>query len=796
MWGDFKGWSDGATILHEDNPEWVVMREMNQPLAAFLADYDNRFFSGETISRRVALFNDTMQPQPAVTFAWSLQSDETVLAEGTETLSMPSGDIREQEILLPMPDVDQRTGLSLQLRMIVGDEVRFDKEYALVVLPDPENMIPERGIALYDPDGTLSQHWQEQQAVSVLESLDEWNETQILVLGRNATLDLPLESLLALREKVQQGGQVLALEQDASISSVLPLTFTGFGSSVAFLQTPSHPVMSAFEPDDFRWWRGDLLVSYADPVRTGTAGMTHLVTSGSMKGMNSAPLIELKQGQGRWILCQLAVISKLDQEPVAPHLLQAMLDYLDSPAAASRILVSDPGGDILDSDRFLEIDWQVRDPEEQDLDLSAADVFILHGELDGLENHLEALDRYVSSGGVLLLDQPEPGLFAELADYWNLDLEMHPYSGAVYLNSANQWENAEHLLREDFLWLTETEPFNLMASAMASGTAESYFLPGAAVSNRIPMGTLPSATARFGMVAGWDNKAVFFANDLYEWDITVPESESGQHLICLQAAAMYEGEDSPQAVIWMDEQLAGMITVTSPDPDEYCLWVRGMQPGNRRLGIEYINRNMDPAEVKDLEIHTIAVEPSDNPAGLQPISSPAALVSIPIGEGELILNGIRWQDGGWRGQRLFAGLLTSLGAGWQPGRSPIVLEGEAMTVQAQHPWYSQITDHAWLVNDASLKQELVIPSDGVYQVVLLGKGLSLRDRYPLIQIHLNGVYQGEIEVASDHWQFHSLELPLQTGTYTLSLVFGNNDFDFELGYGREVWIDQVRLYPD
>jgi len=39
-------------------------------------------------------------------------------------------------------------------------------------------------------------------------------------------------------------------------------------------------------------------------------------------------------------------------------------------------------------------------------------------------------------------------------------------------------------------------------------------------------------------------------------------------------------------------------------------------------------------------------------------------------------------------------------------------------------------------------------------------------------------------------------LPLRKGEYTLSLVFGNNDFDFQLGYGREVWIDQVRFYKD
>ncbi len=796
MWGEFKGWSDGRLMLHEDNPQWVVMREMNQPLAAFLVNYDNRFFSDETISRKIALFNDTMQPQPAVTFKWSLFYDQKVLEEGFENFSMPSGDIREHELILTMPTVEERSEIILRLQMIVDENIHFEKNYTLVVFPNPENWtIPHRGIALYDPEKSLSNLWREEEGVFVLESLDNWDGEQILILGKNATYELPLETLLELRDKVQQGGRVLAIEQDDSISSVLPVTFTGFGSSIAFLQTPSHPIMSTFEPEDFRWWRGDLLVSYADPVRTGTAGMTPLVASGSMKGMNSAPLLEIKQGQGHWIVSQLAVISKLDDEPVAPHLLQAMLNYLDGlPEAKGRIVLSDPTGEIQESEMFLEIDWHIQDPDDQDLSLSSTDVIILHKELDSIENHLEELDDFVQNGGVLLLDQPEPSLFEKLADHWNLTIEMHPYRGVAYLNYPNAWKNSENLFREDFLWLTETEPFNLIASAMASGAAEAVFLPKISISDWIPMGTLPGAKGRFGDVWGWDNNIVYFSNDLYEWDIIVPESKTEQHMICLQALANYDGDDPPQATIWVDEHLVGIITITSSRKDEYCIWTQNIQPGNRRFGIEYINRNSDPIEVKDILFYGFAIQPVENQTGINMISKPTTLVSIPIGQGELIINGIQWQHGGWRGQRFFAGLMTSLGAGWQPGNSPIVIEGEDMTVQTWHPWYSQIHDHAWLINDATLTNEVTIPSDGNYQIVLLGRGLPLHNKYPVFQIYLDGIYQGQIEIESNHWQFHNLELPLKKGDYTLSLVFANNDFDFELGYGREVWIDHVRIY--
>jgi hypothetical protein len=798
MFGEFKGWSDGTPMLFEENPEWVVMREMNQPLAAFLADYDNRFFSGETIPRKIALFNDTMQPQPGVTFKWSLQYGERVLSEGHETLSMPAGDIREHDIFLTMPAVEQRTEIILQLQMVVEDEIHFIKEYTLVIFPNLEDWhMPNRGIALYDPDDSLSHLWREDKGVFILESLDDWNGNPILILGKNATRGLPQESLLVLREKVQQGGRVLAIEQDPSISNMLPVTFSGFGSSIAFLQTPSHPIMKGFQPEDFRWWRGDLLVSYADPVRVGTAGMTHLIASGSMKGMNSAPLLEIKQGQGHWILSQLAVISKLEEEPIAPHLLQAMLDYLDSlPEAGGKVVLHDPTGEIQESENFLEIDWQIHDPEDPDMNLSTADVFILHKALDGLENYLEELDQFVNSGGVLLLDQPEADLFSELADHWNLNIAMESYGGTAYLNFPNTWENAENLMREDFLWLTETEPSNLMASAMASGATESVFLPKEFISERIFMGSLPGSSARYGEVFYWDNSAVFFANDLYEWDITVPESETGQHIICLQAKTNYVGDDPPEAAIWIDEKLAGIVTVSKAYLLDECVWVENIQPGTRRLGIEYLNRNSDPAEFKELEIQTTAIQAVETHTDKYLISTPTAIIAIPIGEGELIINGIQWQHGGWRGQRLFAGLLTSLGTSWQLGNAPIIIEGEDMTVKAWHPWYSQLTDHTWLINDATLTGDVAIPSDGNYKLVLLGKGLILRDHYPVFQVYLDGVYQGQIEIDSDHWQFHNLDLALKKGEYTLSLVFGNNDFDLELGFGREVWLDQVRLYKE
>ena len=52
-------WTVG-TDLDESNPLYRAHQYAYQPIAAYCHDYDRRFYSGETVTRRVEVFNDVL----------------------------------------------------------------------------------------------------------------------------------------------------------------------------------------------------------------------------------------------------------------------------------------------------------------------------------------------------------------------------------------------------------------------------------------------------------------------------------------------------------------------------------------------------------------------------------------------------------------------------------------------------------------------------------------------------------------------------------------------------------------
>ncbi|MCS6861371.1 MAG: hypothetical protein NZT92_13730, partial [Abditibacteriales bacterium] len=339
--------------LDERNPCWVAHRDMYRPLAAFLREFDARFFAGETVTRTVEVFNDTFADQPRTQFHWSLWDGKKVVAQGSQTMNLKSGDHRELKLRIPMPKVQTRRRLTLRLTLRVNGAERFREDYAMEVFPRPQRWsLPNVRLFLYDPKGSLRKVWErdkvpfrllDEDALLHLLEFEQGRlkvrEGGILVIGpgaltrvaeQSSTPVIGVDSAYQARLDgwLKANWRVLVLEQTDAASDWLPVRLSGQASTMAFPQMPSHPVLRGLSVEDFRWWRGDHRVSHYEPLRPVRGGGRPLVVSGTEQGLSHAPLIEVPQWDSVYLICQLQVVRKLETEPVARLLLERMMHYL------------------------------------------------------------------------------------------------------------------------------------------------------------------------------------------------------------------------------------------------------------------------------------------------------------------------------------------------------------------------------------------------------------------------------------------------------------------------------------
>jgi len=151
----------------------------------------------------------------------------------------------------------------------------------------------------------------------------------ILVIGESVPTQLDLSRLSPF---VAKGGRVLVLRQDRAPAGLpVPLSLTNKDSSICYRRAHAHPLLRGLSDSDLKYWRGDHLVTkkeYAKPVR---GSFRCLLDSGTLKGLDCTPLIEIHQGRGRYILSQLRLVGKWRTEPMAAEILRRLV----SPSAVA-----------------------------------------------------------------------------------------------------------------------------------------------------------------------------------------------------------------------------------------------------------------------------------------------------------------------------------------------------------------------------------------------------------------------------------------------------------------------------
>lgn len=364
-------------------PAGEALRDNNGPTLAWIAGAarpgdvaeltakDHSYFAGETVSKQIALLNDTRAPQK-YSLQWTASVSDKTVGNGQESGELGVGQTLFVSLEFAAPTVSGKTDGAILLEASIGNTSHADR-FEFRVWPRPQ---PERGaVMVFDPEGKTT---------AMLRSLGytviPWDgraKPQLLVLGRNSLTradQLPGD----WKAFVQNGGRVLLSGHD-------PHWLRGnLGVRVSFYQSRrvwkigDNAALQGLDELDLRDWRGQstLLDPHPDyntasgpdvqlakttyPYAGWRWGTRGTVASAAIEkphrsgwtpllesefDLAYAPLMELNFGTGKILWSQLDLEDHAIIDPAARQLARSVIAHAATTPLSPRVAVTYIGGD-------------------------------------------------------------------------------------------------------------------------------------------------------------------------------------------------------------------------------------------------------------------------------------------------------------------------------------------------------------------------------------------------------------------------------------------------------------------
>jgi len=292
---------------------------------------DCRFYSGEEVARCLNVHHDVLHEE-TLRLKWRLSSDETQVAGEEHVLTLGSCELARLRAKFQCPTVDRPTTYRFVAELHSRDRCVSREARVYTVYPAATEQADPKGVCLFDPEGTTAE---------VLTSLNigfartrelrPSDDARALIVGANAGVGIDLSPLSGF---VQSGGRVVVLRQNTAPAGLpVSLTLANKDSSICYRRAYTHPLLRGLSDADFKYWRGDHLVSDREFIKPLTGSFRCVLDSGSLRGLQHTPLLELYRGNGAYVLCQLRLVEKWNREPMAAILLRRLV----SPGVSSSV---------------------------------------------------------------------------------------------------------------------------------------------------------------------------------------------------------------------------------------------------------------------------------------------------------------------------------------------------------------------------------------------------------------------------------------------------------------------------
>lgn len=321
------------------NPRFDIFKQANQPLLVYLAgspvhtDKTHTFFSGETFEKTVAVVWDGPH-KIAPEAKWILKQGDKVFQQGSVSLTVNGGEIKQFPLLLKAPAVTVRADMQLVLAVAGVPNDTF----ALTVFPRPAPAVVKAPVLLYDPAGKSAASLKQLGIqYSAWEKGRRISSDAILVIGREALQ--PGDTLPYNEKDIARGLRVIILEQSPAVWEGMGFETIETMPRYTFIRDRKSALLAGLQPADMINWRGspDLLPegrqakSY-DTQHAPKWTNRHAVASVVLKtpevagftpilqtefDMAYTPLLEWRYGKGKVTFCSLDLTGRVGTDPAA-----------------------------------------------------------------------------------------------------------------------------------------------------------------------------------------------------------------------------------------------------------------------------------------------------------------------------------------------------------------------------------------------------------------------------------------------------------------------------------------------
>ena len=781
--------------LDETNPLWQAHRYAYQPIAAYSLDYDRRFYAGDAVPRRIAVFHDIREPS-ALELSWTLSHKGQIIDRAVQATRLDPGAQQSLTALLHMPPVDQRSEVVWRLAISRSGREVFSDSRSLAVFPRICFPAIQTHVGLWDPAGATRRVFDgaglRTTAVTDLQTIPA--AADVLVIGAGALQASASETPVigrtaperaALTDFLQRGGRVLVLRQEAYPEGLFDVALTGQSATMAFPQRPDHPALRRVEPDDLKFWRGDHIVATRIPARSSTGGAVPIVVSGSAAGIDHTPLLERRIGRGCIVHSQLSLVEKFATEPAAARILTNLIEYLAGAKTNPRRTAVAGGSEAYRSYlrglglRFDEV------PGKLDAAALAAHGLVLcRGEVSGPET----LRPWVEAGGNLWLHRVPAATFDRVCREFQLDVVARPYAGSVTRAEGRQPLLAT-VAREDLYWLGKHVGIDWAETPRAAGMSDGVFARTLDDKQAVVYG-MEDWQLEGGIVERRPPGVVFATVGSASQTIDFPAA--GNYRIGVRARGTPCFGVYPVARITVDGQPCGEVSVT--DRWETTGVAGEATKGKHRVSVAFINDASDPPrEDRNLFVDKVLIV-RDADDRCQSLTSPAALAVVRCGRGLVILDQLRWdteEENARKAARLASSLLTEFGGDFAP-RLGVTIQCARMTPQPGMPFFSNQGSQAHLACNGYVQTPIEVVTARRYTLELVAGGTPAQGVYPLVEVTVGGRPLGRIQLTSRGPRSYFLDVPLAAGRHELRLAF-MNDLN-AAGEDRNLILDQVRFY--
>jgi hypothetical protein len=270
--------------------------------------------------------------------------------------------------------------------------------------------------------------------------------------------------------------------------------------------------------------------------------------------------------------------------------------------------------------------------------------------------------------------------------------------------------------------------------------------------------------------------------------------EPGLYSVSLRAGGSPAAGVYPIVALRANGRKVATVSIMAQEVRDYTA-LCDLPAGDVEVAVEFTNDAVVGAEDRNFWLQSLAVAAEPWRTGeMQILTLPSALVSIPVGEGRLVVDCVGWDANVRnlsRGRRYACALLANLGASFEPARpDPTWLPTAVFQPVGRVPHFSRNEREITLVTSSTVGGKFRCVRAGTYSVFVRARSSEAFGEYAKVAVEVDGTRVGEVETrSSTTGRFRVGAVYLSEGEHRVSAAFTNDVY--RDGQDRNLWFQSV-----